>query len=101
LSLNHINACFNCCPGEIHAEFGISGASIRIQEAETEGMCDCLCLFDLQHSVRNLHPGEYAVTVAEPYVGAEEKQLVASLTLNDGTSGTICVERDEYPWRVP
>jgi hypothetical protein len=96
-----VNACFNCCPGEIEAEFAISGDSIRVQEAETEGMCACLCLFDLQHSIRNLEPGEYAVAVSEPYVSAEEKQLAASMTLNDGASGAFCVERAKYPWGTP
>lgn len=91
LNINHINACFNCCPGSIIAEISINYNNINITEDETfqDGMaCSCICLYDLQYSIRNVLPIEYTLNIIEPF----------TINLSSEESGTICFKRTSYPW---
>ena len=98
LVLRHINAGFNCCPGEISAEIDFNNRLITITEREQEQGCDCLCLFDLDYEVVNLVPGVYTLRIIEPYVDEGDQVLELTLELWSSTSGTFCVQRDYYPW---
>jgi hypothetical protein len=98
LTLKHINAGFNCCPGDISAEIEFNGDSITITEIEQEQGCHCLCLFDLDYEVINLQPGRYTVRVIEPYVEENDQVLEFTLDLFSATSGSYCLERTFYPW---
>jgi len=94
LYLQHINGGFNCCPGDIIAEITIGDNGITIIEAETsEEKCHCLCLYDLEYEIKNIDPGRYTV-----YISGSLKQITAEIDLHQAHSGTICVERTEYPW---
>ncbi|UCG51377.1 MAG: hypothetical protein JSW58_14490 [Candidatus Latescibacterota bacterium] len=95
--LTHINAGFNCCP-VIGADITIVGNVITITETEIEGLCDCLCLFDLDYEIRNLPPGEYEIVVIEPYLQEGDDPLEFTAELFAAPSGSFCVERDHYPW---
>jgi len=97
LRLKHVNAGFNCCPKmDIHIE--IENDTIRIIEKEVEGLCDCLCLFDLDYEVVDLPPGEYTIAVLEPYVRKGDEKLEFTVDLAATPSGIHCVERNYYPW---
>lgn len=98
LVLKHINAGFNCCPGEIVANIEFNGNRITITENEREQGCRCLCLFDLDLEVINLHPGTYTIRVVEPYVQGNNQVLEFTVNLNAAASGTYCLERNYYPW---
>lgn len=98
LGLLHENAGLNCCPGEITADVEIRDNSINIVEHEEGPGCNCLCLFDLTYKIRNLAPGEYTLTVENPYVTEKMEPLVTTIELEDGASGRFCVHREEYPW---
>ncbi len=98
LVLRHINAGFNCCPGEISAEIDFNNRLITITEREQEQGCLCLCLFDLDYEVVNLVPGVYTLRIIEPYVEGGDEILELTLELWSATSGTHCVQRDYYPW---
>lgn len=98
LTLTHINAAFNCCPGEITAEITFNGNVITIKEAESEQACRCDCLFDLDYELINLPPGTYWLQVIEPYVQESDQELAFTLRLSSATSGSHCVERNYYPW---
>lgn len=100
LYLNHGNAAFNCCPGEIAADFEFDGQTIRITEREAEAGCHCNCLFDLEMVVSSLSPGEYTLRVVEPYLTSADAPLTLSLLLENGTSGRFCVPRSQYPWET-
>jgi hypothetical protein len=99
LTLKHINAGFNCCPGEIFISVTVQDNVITIQEGETDALCDCLCLFDLDMQIPDLAPGQYLIVVQGMYVHHDTDtwlELVADLS--SATSGSHCVERTYYPW---
>lgn len=98
LILKHINAGFNCCPGEIIAEITFNGNQITIKEDETEHACHCLCLFDLDFEVVNLEPGIYSVRVVELYAEEDDEALEFDLNLRSAASGKFCLKRTYYPW---
>jgi len=97
LTMQHINAGFNCCP-EIAVNFYVEGTVITIEQIEIIGQCDCLCLFDLDYEIVNLEPGEYTITVIEPYVIEGDDPLEFDVDLSSSASGGYCVYRYHYPW---
>jgi hypothetical protein len=97
LILNHINAGFNCCPGQISADIQISGNTITITEAESQQGCKCLCLFDVDYLIQDLTPGTYTIILIGLYLeGGQHHEF--SINLNQATSDTICIDRGHYPW---
>ncbi len=103
LSINHINAGFNCCPDELAAIISIEGNVITIEEVEYlyTGGCYCLCLFDLGYEITGLSPGEYTVKVIEPYKDPDDEPLEFNINLSSSpSSGQHCVYRSHYPWGV-
>ena len=68
LSIKHVNAMFNCMPGELRMEATISGNEIAIIEEdyhETDNYisASCLCPYDLYCEVGPLTAGTYTVVV--------------------------------------
>ena len=98
LILKHVNAGFNCCPGEILADIDIVGNLITITENEQEAGCFCLCLFDLDFEIINLQPGDYTIRVNELYIQDGDDVLEFTLQLVSGTTGVFCLKRSYYPW---
>ena len=92
LSLTHINAMFNCCP-EIGADISIDSNTITIEEIEFSGICDCLCLFDLEYRIPDLPPGEYRIIVLEPYLPNGDEPVDFIVDLVSSPSGIHCVSR--------
>jgi hypothetical protein len=98
LVVRHINAGFNCEPGEITADIEFNGNVITITERESQQAADCLCLFDLDYEIINLAPGEYTLRVIGLYVHADDLVLEFTLQLLSETSGNYCLQRNYYPW---
>ena len=98
LVLMHINAGFNCDPGEITADIEFNGNVITITERESQQGADCLCLFDVDYEIINLSPGEYTLRVTGLYVHADDRILEFPLQLLSETSGNYCLPRSYYPW---
>ncbi|MEW6368010.1 MAG: hypothetical protein AB1714_25570 [Acidobacteriota bacterium] len=98
LQINHVNAGFNCCPGELTADITVENKVITIREKEREAGCSCLCLFDLTYKFENLEPGPYRIQVVEPYVQASDLELDFTVDLSTQPSGQHCVTRTYYPW---
>jgi hypothetical protein len=63
LLINHTNAVFNCCPGNILADIQFSEGLISILEKETEHGCKCLCYFDLDFRLTHIPPGIYTIRI--------------------------------------
>lgn len=101
LMLKHINAGFNCCPGELTADITFSGDTITIEEHEQEALCHCLCLYDLDYEISNLETGTYRVRFIEPYVDPRETPLEVTIYLESNPNGSFCVKRPQYPWHEP
>ena len=98
LELTHINAGFNCCPGDISAEIIINEQNITIEEHEESTDCDCNCLFDIKIVISDLEPATYHFTFVEPYLPENNKIIEFSLDLENESEGSICFDRHGYPW---
>ncbi|UCH82949.1 MAG: hypothetical protein JSW50_10790 [Candidatus Latescibacterota bacterium] len=99
LLLTHLNAGFNCCP-VIGADIAIEENNITITEKEISGLCDCLCLFDLDYEIVNIPPGVYTIKVIEPHLMPGDELLEFVVDLTAEPAGTYCVERNRYPWGI-
>jgi hypothetical protein len=71
---------------------------VRESEYIPDGGCRCLCLFDLQMRIIGLTPGTYRIIMDEPYRDSADPPFVFDLELIGPTSGSVCVERNYYPW---
>ena len=66
LYLNHRNALFNCCPGELGANIFVDERIITINEYETEQGCKCICPYDLSYEIGPLKEGEtYTLSIRQ------------------------------------
>jgi hypothetical protein len=97
LSLKHINAGFNCCPGVLYCNIQVSGDSIIIREFEEAPQCNCNCLFDLNIMVTGVEKKNYIIKFDEPYCGDQQK-LIFDIDPGKTSSGEYCVTREIYPW---
>jgi hypothetical protein len=97
LSLTHINAGFNCCPGKLTCDIDIIGDTLVIHEYESASGCNCDCLFDLEISVERLESKRYTVKIVEPFCGDQQKLILEADLAND-PSGSFCAVRKQYPW---
>ena len=100
LHLTHVNAGFNCCPGNISSDFVFDGTTITISEGEATAECFCECLYDLEMEIENLPPATYTLVFEEPYAVGSGNEIAFSLNLNDSTEGSFCVSRNYYPWAI-
>ena len=100
LHLTHINAGFNCCPGEISADITVEGDMITITEHEDMKGCHCLCLFDVEYEIENLEAGEYTIRFIELYTEEGDDPLEFPVDLASVPQGDFCVERHHYPWDI-
>ncbi|MBN1447659.1 MAG: hypothetical protein JXA28_06990 [Bacteroidetes bacterium] len=98
LLLTHENAGFNCCPTRIGADIQVEEGRIVVSEWESDALCDCNCLYDLEMSIERLPPGRYSVIFEEPYRSQEDPVLQFDISLPDTPEGYVCVPRTHYPW---
>ncbi len=97
LILKHINAGFNCCPGELKLNPILKNDTIIIEESESESACNCNCIFDLDIEIEGVAAKKYQLRFIEPYVGEQEK-LNFEIDLSQSASGSFCATRKQYPW---
>lgn len=99
LTLKHVNAGFNCCPGEIYCDIEIENDTISLKESEEKTECDCDCLYDVDIIVSDIERHKYVINLNEPYSGDQEK-IVFEIDLTSNETGVFCVERTMFPWRI-
>lgn len=99
LTIKHINAGFNCCPGELTCTVNLNSDTIVIEEFEKAPMCNCNCLFDLDIEINGVVKKMYTVKFIEPYA-IDETEIVFELDLIRTTEGSYCVDRKNYPWNI-
>jgi hypothetical protein len=99
LLIKHINAGFNCCPESLYCDIVLENDTIFIHEHEKDGMCDCLCLFDLNIEITGVEAKKYQVKFIEPYAIDQEK-LDFEADLKNNPTASVCVTRKKYPWGV-
>lgn len=99
LTLVHVNAGFNCCPGELSVDVYSANDTIFIEEFEEAALCNCNCLFDLEIELNNIPQQSVNLSFIEPYAQDMEK-LTFTINLNETTVGSVCATRKKYPWGV-
>ncbi len=66
LLMKHLNAVFNCCPGQLFVTVTMVGNEITINEDETEQGCKCVCPYDLSYKVGPLLTSkEYTIVLKQ------------------------------------
>ncbi len=100
LSIIHVNAGLNCCPGRIQADIMIRGDSILVKEDEGEDSypCRCLCLYDLEYEFTGIDEGTYTVIFIEENLPDGDKPLAVTVDLAAEPEGSLCLPRTNYPW---
>ncbi|MFH1194973.1 MAG: hypothetical protein V1720_04635 [bacterium] len=97
LEITHINMSANCCPGGFIVDFEMHGDTIIVFESSTKNDCRCICLYDLNYSIKNIALDKYFFRVEQGYPEEYEK-LEFEMDLNSQTEGVFCVDRNGYPW---
>jgi hypothetical protein len=97
LIIKHINSGFNCCPESLYCDIELKSDTIYIHEHETDGLCDCLCLFDLDIEITGVDAKKYQVVFIEPYA-LDQAELEFEADLTNNPSGSFCITRKKYPW---
>jgi hypothetical protein len=97
LIINHINAGFNCCPGEISCLVKLNGDTLIIEESESAPQCDCDCLFDLNYKIDNVVNTISQIIITEPYCNDNER-IEFKVSLKENKDGCWCTTRKSYPW---
>jgi len=100
LTIKHINAAFNCCITDVKVEIDVAGKLITITETEkmANGPCKCMCLYDLDYSLKPLESDVYTFKVIEPYLNGTDEVLDFEMDLNKEQEGIVCKSRTAYPW---
>jgi hypothetical protein len=97
LSIDHLNAGFNCCNEGINCNVSLNNDTIIIQESEKSSLCDCDCLFDLNIEIDGVDSKLYQIKFIEPYSGNQNK-INFAMDLTKHNEGSYCVTRKQYPW---
>ena len=95
LSLNHVNACFNCGAEAFNWKATISGNIIKIEETCKGLMANCVCPFDLYGEVGPLTDGDYTVILYQKYEEIDEAPFeYARFTFSykNGLSGKLNIK---------
>lgn len=100
LILTHVNAAFNCCPGEISADAQIRGDTITIVEHESARACHCTCLYDLEYRIPEMPRQTYTIKIKEPYIDEGDDPIEFTIDLKTFFAGSFSAGRDHYPWNV-
>jgi hypothetical protein len=95
----HINAGFNCCPGEIYCDIDIRNDTIFLIESEEKAECDCNCLYDIDITIAEVEKQKYHISIDEPYHKGQEK-ILFEIDLIENETGIFCVQRTLYPWGI-
>jgi hypothetical protein len=100
LSVIHVNAGLNCCPGTIVGLVSVDGGEITIEETEGDDaiMCHCLCLYDLSYEISGVSGGTVTITFVEQYIPEGAEPLAVTVNLRTDPTGSRCIHRDTYPW---
>ena len=95
LSLNHVNACFNCGAEAFNWKATLSGNIIKIEETCKGLMANCVCPFDLYGEVGPLTDGDYTVILYQKYEEFDEAPFeYARFTFSykNGLSGKLNIK---------
>ncbi len=97
LDLRRINAGLNCCP-DLAFVVNLTDRVITVVEQDL-GICDCLCLINVDYRISGIKPGKYLLRFDEyAYIG-DDQPLECEIVLKGvGSSGMCSAERTLAPW---
>ncbi len=61
LHLAHMNVMYNCCPDKIYGKITIKTDKIKITEKIINGMCNCICPYNLTYEIEISDSRTYAI----------------------------------------
>jgi hypothetical protein len=88
LSINHINAMFNCVPGQIIVDATLEENIITINEYSTENSANCICPYDLSFKIGPIKYDTYILSMNQ----ANYEVLNVEIEFNDNTDLRIDIE---------
>ncbi len=92
LAIKHINAVFNCCPGELFVTSKVRNDTIFINETEKEAGCKCICPYDLNYKVGALKYGKYHVILS--HIKSNSILVEFDINFNSKTSEIVDVAQN-------
>lgn len=85
LNIDHINAIFNCEPGEIIVEASLEGDTITINQFETQSFVNCICPYDISFTVGPIPYQTYTLVLQR----AGFERVRTKFTFSSGFEGRI------------
>lgn len=96
LSINHVNACFNCEPGELKMQATISGNEIMIIETEEFAGANCVCPYDLYGEIGPLENGDYTIVFIDGFdlssAKHAEERFRFNISYNNSLKGKLNIK---------
>jgi len=100
LTINHLNAGFNCCFDFLLISATITGNKIIISEKDINPNCYCLCLRDISYNLLSIEKSNYEIIINEPYLSDNDLPISFNANLNENSTGSIKFNRTSYPWKL-
>ncbi len=102
LRIYQTNTAYNCCVDALDADFEFAEGLITITGIEHPpgGLCDCICLYDVNYSIANYEQAVTTIRFVEPYLPVGQEQLEITVDLSREGTWKYCVQREGYPWDV-
>jgi len=93
LRISHINALFNCEPGQILTDVSFQDGLFVVVEKEEQSMANCICPYDLAYDIGPLSDGkEYTVSIRrERTEGSEVVKF--NFTYSPNVRGQISIRK--------
>jgi hypothetical protein len=85
LQINHINAWFNCEPGQLFVSAELINDIIAVDEYEESHFANCICPYDLSYRIGPLNYGRYIFRI-------ERGEIEFSINFNSLTNGIFIIE---------
>ena len=63
LQINHVNAWFNCEPGQIFVSAELINDTIVVHEYEETGLANCICPYDLSYRIGPMDYDQYIFSI--------------------------------------
>lgn len=96
LTINHVNAVFNCCIEKIGMRSELVNNTLTITEYEENGFCYCTCLYDFKYEISNIPKAELTILILEPYIN-EDNKIEFSVDLANKPTGSYSINSDSNP----
>lgn len=111
LTLTWHNFVANCCPNGFISNIEVEDGTIVFDVREDgDGMCDCICLFDITSTYHNVTPGHYKLYFGDEMVGEVDidegfrqdfKQVGANVSEVNGGNSSLVFENGKVIARSP